>query len=43
MKNFTTKQEIRDLLNKDRSRFNWKNAIKFESKEQFERLIKGEI
>ena len=43
MKNFTTKQEIRDLLNKDQNGVNWKNAIKFESKEQYERLIKGEI
>ena len=29
--------------NKDQSGFDWKNAIKFESKEQFEKLIKGEI
>ena len=28
---------------KDQSGFNWKNAIKFESIEQYERLIKGEI
>ena len=28
---------------KDQSGFYWKNAIKFESKEQYERLIKGEI
>lgn len=28
---------------KDQNGFDWKNAIKFESKEQYERLIKGEI
>ena len=28
---------------KDKNGFNWRNAIKFESKEQYERLIKGEI
>ena len=28
---------------KENSEFNWKNAIKFESKEQYERLTKGEI
>lgn len=28
---------------KDNIGSNWKNAIKFESKEQYERLIKGEI
>ena len=28
---------------KDQSGFNWKNAIKFESIEQYERFIKGEI
>ena len=28
---------------KDQNGSNWKNAIKFESKEQYERLIKGEI
>ena len=28
---------------KDQSGFNWVNAIRFESKEQYERFIKGEI
>ena len=28
---------------KDSLGFHWKNAIRFESKEQYERLIKGEI
>ncbi len=28
---------------KDQSGLDWKNAIKFESKEQYERFIKGEI
>ena len=28
---------------KDQNGFKWRNAIKFESKEQYERLIKGEI
>lgn len=28
---------------KDQNGFRWRNAIKFESKEQYERLIKGEI
>ena len=27
----------------DNREWRWKNAIKFESKEQFEKLIKGEI
>ena len=31
------------LRHKDNIGSNWKNAIKFESKEQYERLIKGEI
>ena len=28
---------------KDQSGFYWKNAIKFESKEQYEKLLRGEI
>ena len=28
---------------KDKNGFNWVNAIRFESKEQYERFIKGEI
>ena len=31
------------ILHKDNIGFDWKNAIKLESKEQYERLIKGEI
>jgi len=31
------------LRHKDIQGFDWKNAIKFESKEQYERFIKGEI
>ena len=31
------------LRHKDIQGFDWKNAIKFESKEQYERLIRGEI
>ena len=31
------------VRHKDNIGSNWKNAIKFESKEQYERLIKGEI
>jgi len=31
------------FLHKDQNGFRWRNAIKFESKEQYERLIKGEI
>ncbi len=31
------------FTHRDHSGLNWKNSIKFESKEQYERLIKGEI
>ena len=31
------------IWHKDSFGFNWDNAIKFESKEQYERLINGEI
>ena len=31
------------IWHKDSFGFNWDNAIKFESKEQYERFIKGEI
>ena len=33
----------KDFQHKDHMESGWKNAIKFESKEQFERLIRGEI
>ena len=38
-----SKESEEYVRHKDNIGSNWKNAIKFESKEQYERLIKGEI